>query len=51
MTTNHPQVLTYSAYFVEAAMDGRDRVRTCAIRFYLEDGTVDVCEPKAGCGV
>jgi hypothetical protein len=29
-------------------VDGRDRVRTCVVRFFLEDGTVDVCEPKAG---
>ena len=34
------QVLTYGAYFIESAMDGRDRVRTCVIRFFLEDGTV-----------
>ena len=40
------QVLVYAAYFVEAAMDGRERVRTCVVRYYLEDGTVDVCEPR-----
>ena len=27
-------------------MDGRDRVRVCCLRYYLEDGTVDVTEPR-----
>ena len=40
------QQLAYAAYFVEPSVDGRERVRSCAIRFYLEDGTVDVCEPR-----
>lgn len=44
------QVLTFGAYFIESAMDGRDRVRTCVIRLFLEDGTVDVCEPKVRLG-
>jgi len=29
-----------------ALSNGRDRVRTCVIRYFLEDSTVDVCEPK-----
>lgn len=38
--------LAFEAYFVEPAMDGRDRVRVCCLRYYLEDGTVDVTEPR-----
>ena len=47
------QVLTYGAYFIESAVDGRDRVRTCVIRFFLEDGTVVglVCAASAALGV
>ena len=40
------QTLAFEAYFVEPAVDGRDRPRRCVLRYYLEDGTVDVCEPK-----
>lgn len=40
------QTLAFEAYFVESAVDGRDRPRRCVLRYYLEDGTVDVCEPK-----
>ena len=40
------QSLSYGAYFVEKALDGRDRIRRCVIRFHLEDGTVDVHEHK-----
>jgi len=38
--------LAFEAYFTEPALDGRDRVRKCCLRYYLEDGTVDVTEPK-----
>lgn len=38
--------LAFEAYFVEPALDGRDRVRVCCLRYYLEDGTVDVTEPR-----
>ena len=38
--------LAFEAYFLEPAVDGRDRVRTCCLRYYLEDGTVDITEPK-----
>ena len=40
------QPLNFEAFFVQPAVDGRDRVRRCVLRFYLEDGTADVCEPK-----
>ena len=40
------QTLNFEAFFVQPAVDGRDRVRRCVLRFYLEDGTADVCEPK-----
>ena len=38
--------LAFEAYFLEPALDGRQRVRVCCLRYYLEDGTVDVTEPK-----
>ena len=37
--------LAFEAFFREPALDGRDRVRVCCLRYYLEDGTVDVTEP------
>ena len=40
------QSLSYGAYFVDKALDGRDRPRKCVIGFHLEDGTVDVHEHK-----
>ena len=38
--------LAFEAYFAEQAVDGNDRVRQVCLRYYLEDGTVDVTEPK-----
>ena len=38
--------LAFEAFFREPALDGRDRVRVCCLRYYLEDGTVDVTEPR-----
>ena len=38
--------LAFEAYFLEPALDGHRRVRVCCLRYYLEDGTVAVTEPK-----